>query len=839
MTRSLRRSSAASLALALALVSARALPAQSAILDHDRAARPTVTLGPSETLNGRPSLVVRREFAMPAGQRYRVEGANGTPCDLVIERGGILRLLDTELEVRGDVRILAGGYCEIVRARVRLLNSFAREFNYLWSGGHLSTQNVTIGGNTNLADVSVPSVFDLPSGLWTARDTIVRDSYGIQLGSRHAPAGAQGGQLVADGLQRGRTSDALLLSGRGDATLKNSTFPVQLSLYPERAGTIDIDLTWAYRIRRVYGDRNAHDALRRAPVTDHIEGSPWRLELDNTQVPLWTLGVHDVTPQSPPVTYRVHNAFGFALRIDAGDLRGSPQLVGPWRTFYPLPRALPGLPTTFPPGEHGIPPGCGVQIGAITIAAPANDWAYPESWSFGLWGANTDFRVLGAGVIAELFLTDARATLEGGAAYDLQVRATSLHMTGQSSLVLRNALVGSPHTWQPELTVRAQSVVDIADCRVETALLHTTPGEAGTPWAGVDQASITVRDSLITGNLTELRSPGSTISIARAQPHEDSDFSNTDFERGVQTNGNPEFWSGAGVQGYTSGDTAPPGWGTRSFGYRSTATTGAIQKRLRAQPRTRFELLGWVKALSLPAGASLALEISGSSGNRRLLTFTPTPGVWTPVRSPMFEVGDLDTTTTLRIAHGSPGGTVDVLLDRFEISLLPWFDVDNLANLDFEDPHYPELGGKQVAPRHWTTWRGIAKSETLDLRPGAAPGSRAARIDTIASSGVFKALFGLLPGQTVRATGWIKGVPHASGPFGIGFWICEGNECWFRTDYGNNVMFGSQSGTGWQRFDLTYVVPAAPWKDDTTWLVFHGGATGATMLIDDVAVEIR
>jgi hypothetical protein len=802
------------------------LAAQGQPLDRDRATLPVFTIGPNGTFKGRPALIVTTRVQWSSG-RLRIEGPGGGPCDLVIGAGGSLLLEDAEVELRGDVRLEPGSDLQLRRLRFSLLNSFPREFNFWWNGGRLLTERVSIGGSLDAREIPQPANFWLTDGLWTAHDTVVRDSYGIVV---------DGGCLDATGLAEGRNADAVIMVS-GDATLRHSAANVKLALYPTSASTYDLDLPRETLIDRVYGDQTVHDALFRRPVTKHLPGSPWRLELFQTKVALWWVCVQNVSMTGPPVTVTLRDAQAVVLRVNANDLVGSPVLTGPWRTFYPLPHVLPDLPAAAPPGEHGIPPGCGVRLGNVTFQAPSNDWAYPVSWDISL-GARSDFTIRGAARLTEVTLFDAKLTLEGLASYEAGIDAVTLDLDGASVATIRNASVGSKGGSQPEIVARGGSVCDLQNVVASNLLLRTAPGRAGA-WAGVDRGRITLRDFVAEGSLTELRSSGGTISVARAGTTQDFDLTNLDFERGVRPDGSAEYWNGTNVAGYRSGQTGPAARGVASFGYRSTAGSGSIRKTLALRPGVDVELFGWIRVLQATPGTVLTMAIDGASGGNSVVTLPASAGGFAYFRVPSYRVRPNDTIVTIRFGHSSSSGTLDVLLDDFGVPVSRRWEVDNLGNLAFEDTDFLELGPAPVGPGRWTLFGATAAAEFADLRPGAGPGTRATRI--VATTGfpiLSKDLPDLVPGQTIAVSGWIKGLPHGGGAWDVFVRIGESNECWWDKLYGNNVEQVVRTG-GWSQFNLSYVVPQPPLKEYSTRFALSWFVPGSTLLVDDFTVYIR
>ncbi len=817
----------AGVALAILAFAATA-PAQFRTLDSDKATLPAQSVGPNGSHGGAQSLIItdRQTWSDAA---FRIHSGTSGRCDLVIENGGMLRIEDSDLEIRGNVYLKEGGTLQLIRTRCVMRNNYPRQFNYWWEGGHLYTKNCVIGGYENGA--SQIANFWLDRGLWTARQTTVQHSGGILLGFIDGIPGFRGGSLDADGLYGGQSSDGIVMLGRGDAIVRNSRMPLNLAVYADQGGSVNLDVASGATIQhRVYGDQNVHQSLHTAPVDTHLPGSPWRLELENTVCELWMVTIFHIRDNQAPFDVTLLNSSDISMRLMTHDLVGSPSYTGPWQTYYPPPRRMPGLPCSLAPGEHGIPPGCGVKIGNTTVRAPSNDWAYTRVWSFNFWGDQTDYSIQGSMRIGELFLdNNARLTLEGDAEYNAGLLAQTFDLHDDAQLTIRNATVGNSGSFQAALIAHARSHITLENVILRDVLLHTKPGQWW-PNEGVNQATISMSDFHETGDLSTISGHSGSITINTPGPNDATDLSNLDFEDTV-SGGLPSYWAGNGMSGFRSTTRRS---GSYSYAYRSTVGNGSIYKTLALPEGCDVEFRGWLR-LNQQGGGQVRAFVRGSSGGQIDVDPSLVQGNWAYFHTQPYTVQPGDTVVELGISHGGASGPVEILCDDFQVGIASWWQDDNLANLEFDETvmrEIPEL--PENAPNHWHVWNADSEVESNDLRPGAAAGTHALRLVRTGSwASLRKSLSFLETGQTVRVRGWVKSL--APTPERVTIRVSELDSRWWDTSWGNNV--GAEFTTaGWHFFDVTYTVPGGSLRADFTGLTF---TSQGDYLVDDCSVEIQ
>ncbi len=805
--------------------------------------------------NGRDAFIITTDLTgsplLAPGGAYRIEGTNTYPCDLIVRAGGTLILEDVFLQMRGDIILEEGGLIRIVDSEISLQCSRPLEFNVNWKGGHLSTLRTLIGGDTLLRQTTT---FNLDWGLWTARDTVVENSAGILIGAyagRQGDLRRRGGRLVADGLFGGRGGDFISMSGFGEAVLKNSAFGIVMRLYEasgQGATAVNLDLPSNRLIpARVYGDSGFHNSSARPPVTSgfSIPGSPWRLELENTTVTGWKLSIYDVGVSRSARTYIITSQDPVPIGLH-GELIGSPSLVNPgtWATWYPVP---PQLPTTGVPGGHGIPPNCGVQMGAITIMSPAANWSYVSNWSFYL-RHNSDFLVRGATRIGELFLShNSQMTLEGNEAYDAGLLTVACETLDDSILTIRNATVGSEDYLTPVLLATGRSRVLLQDVRYRKVLLETGFQSRPGPGFGIGSAAIKVERSFPSDVQSEtfisVAIPSGSIDLGLANSSENTDVQNLNFAAPV-VGGVPSFWKGVNVAGVASAVTSPASLDAQSFRYQASSTAGSsgkIYKRLKIKPGARVHASGWARSVVAAPGVVTRCAIAGSTG-----TVVSTPlvldGLWHPFQLPTYTMQPGDVSVDFQVAHSNLTGPtgLQVLVDDLEFRVSKFWETDNLINLGFEEASFQGIVASAVADRSPDFWS-LRNGDASVAAPRSGVGSASVLVTATGAAGVARDRTVLLKdleypraGRSLQITGYVRGVPVAGQSFPIWIYVGEGRRYFETTTKQQHAADGT-----WRFFSLNYTIPNPKKRGVPSTLAITGGSNGDQLFVDDVKVTIQ
>lgn len=354
---------------------------------------------------------------------------------------------DAHYRVRGNIFLEPGGALVVERATIELLNTYSRELNVFWRGGSLITRDATLGG-TETGGTIYHSNFELRDGEWDLEDTTVRYSYGIVCGS------AEGiGRLRATRLIAGPSPDTVIMSGRGDAVIRDSEYAISLSSAAV-PGVAVFNFPIGEPITQVYDSSS-------------LPGVQYRLELVNTRVGTWFLFVQ-LLPGGPLAEFHLRHSPSLIPSIMAHNLQG---------TFH-LPTADAGGP---------VPAGTSFTTGNLIWRVPDKP-ANIRCWGVYLTGQQTDVTITGPSRIAEAMVAAGRLALIGSpGTHDLHASATTLEAGGfpatgdpvvgpPAELLLRNASVG--HFWPGtlitgQITAQGRGKVTVENSRCANLMLIT------------------------------------------------------------------------------------------------------------------------------------------------------------------------------------------------------------------------------------------------------------------------------------------------------------------------------------------------------------------------------
>lgn len=783
--------------------------------------------------NARDQFLVDSRLPAFSGN-VRFVASNNAPVDIVVEAGGVLIFDRAHIEVVGDIILRRGGVLRLVDSDLEVFSRVrSREFNVFWEGGTLYTERSRIGGR--LIGNFLTNFF-LRDGVWICNSTVVHHSGGILVGEHQLPPDRQGGALIADGLFPGLSADNVRVNGRCEVVLKNSAFGVGIRLFDTgAAGSVILDAENQVPLDVVFGDANFHAGVIPGGIGD-IPNSLWRLELDNTVVPRWSYQLFDVNPTAANRSYEIRNANGVEIGIHSEDLVGEPVLTGPWSSFYPPPAVLPGLPSDVNPGYHPIPPGCGVSIGNVSIEAPATQPLPVTSWGLYLGGNAGDFAVRGPSMIVEIQVRNSRLLVDGLDTYAGGVRALTVKTTETGQCTIRNAVLGSPSSQPGEVAAEGRSSIHLERVRLRRLLLSTNPQLSGGPNRGVDMGVITVDDFLesrASGESLTLNPnsrPGSIV-LDRATPSQSTDLQNLDFESAPRSNGEPAFWSASGLSGSSASGLGGSGGSSALLNFGSSG--GALEKQVQVNGGAPIQCSGFLRVGSLASGRTVRVELVPDVGSSASYDVTASTG-----GDDYFVVTLPDPSLAVRevAIRVSASGAANVWVDDLVVDVaLPWED-DNLANLDFEvltQRAFGERPNRFDPPEHWFAQTAVCHLESVDPPPGNA-GSQYVVCDVLGESGsLLKRLRFVPPGRTVTVTGWAR----TSNPTGsLASWVYLGRADNYFNRIAPNASDRVFMNTGWQPFSVSYVVQAS--NPATTFAVFAQGID-STIEVDEVEVTIQ
>jgi hypothetical protein len=404
--------------------------------------RPLGTEGPAQLLEPReveadvktpPQVTVEREPIHLDGADYhgRLLASNGkTRAEIAgveapprrIELHGTVRIDGTEewtnahVRIHGDLEIAPGGSLKIEDACVEICGAAARD-HQIRIAGTLISKRSTIGGTAG-DQGPIQTCINL-SGSWLAEDTTVQYSYGIM---------ADAGTLSAQNLKAGPFPDSILMSGSAAVSLRDSQFAIALYADAGAGGQYRLSLPSNRPIHRVF------DSAR-------VPGAPYRLELENVEVPQWFLFVRGISAHAPKTEIQIRDATNLVPSMMAHDLRGELHLPASWKRSGDL-------------STWGDPLPAGTRARAGNVELEIGTPMLVPGWGVYLTGSNTDARIRGPTAIAELFVQQgARCDVEGTpGTHDTLLQCTTTDVTDGGRLFVRDAMLG----WFARSALRGQ-----------------------------------------------------------------------------------------------------------------------------------------------------------------------------------------------------------------------------------------------------------------------------------------------------------------------------------------------------------------------------------------------
>jgi len=317
--------------------------------------------------------------------------------------------------IEGDLLIQPGGELIIKDSVVEIVGSYAREHTLKLEGGLLVTENTTIGG-TLREGVIAHTVFELNQGTWRATDTTIRYSYGITFGWEKP-----GARLRATRLRQGPSPDSVILTGYGDAIIKDSEFSIALNVFATGGrGVLDLPVS---------------EPLDRTFDASNLPGAQYRCRLERVKVPLWFLFVNWLASEGPETELVLRDCPSLIPALSGGDLVGEAWLPCKWN-----PPAS-GEPMPL------VTPNTSLKVAKVTFRTEDKP-AGIGTWGVYLYGPKTDFTLRGPTLVCELFVFEGKVALVGDeGTYNASTTATTVDVgrkgtLGEASLLLKNATVG-------------------------------------------------------------------------------------------------------------------------------------------------------------------------------------------------------------------------------------------------------------------------------------------------------------------------------------------------------------------------------------------------------------
>ncbi len=260
--------------------------------------------------------------------------------------------------VEGDLIIQPGGELIIKDSVVEIVGSYARQHTVKLEGGLLVTENTTIGG-TQQSGVIAQTIFSLNHGTWRATDTTIRYSYGITFGWEKP-----GARLRATRLVQGPNPDSVILTGYGDAIIKDSEFNIALNVFATGGrGVLDLPVD---------------QPLNRTLDASNLPGAQYRCRLEQVKVPLWFLFVNWLATGGPETELVLRDCPSLIPALLGGDLVGEAWLPCKWN------------PLASGEAMPLVTPNTSLKVANVTFRTEDKP-AGIGTWGVYLYGPKTDF----------------------------------------------------------------------------------------------------------------------------------------------------------------------------------------------------------------------------------------------------------------------------------------------------------------------------------------------------------------------------------------------------------------------------------------------------------------
>ena len=184
---------------------------------------------------------------------------------------------DQTLSVNGSVILEPGGSLELHNTTLEVLCTYDRQFNLSWFGGSLTSRKSTIGGRLR-SGLCGHTNFFVYDGSWDSEDDSVQCSYGILFSDDTV------GTVVTRRLTAGVAPDSMIMGGRGNVTMIDSLYSLNLKLAVAPGSAVALDLPAGVALTKTY----------------QPAGTDWTLALKNTTNTHWFLELDPVVDASQP-----------------------------------------------------------------------------------------------------------------------------------------------------------------------------------------------------------------------------------------------------------------------------------------------------------------------------------------------------------------------------------------------------------------------------------------------------------------------------------------------------------------------------------------------------------
>jgi hypothetical protein len=335
--------------------------------------------------------------------------------DWVVE--GVETVEGRHIVIDGNIVLQEGAVLTLTDCVVEITGYASREHFVDFKGGRLVTSRTTIGGSA-ISGAPVHTVFYLYDGEWTATDTTIQYSYGVEF-SDETP-----GVFHATRLKAGIRPDAVIVSGKGDVTLIDSDFPIAIAIYAHKGGKVELNLPINRAITRVF------DASNLTP------GVEWRLDMKNSSASLWFVFLRNISKGNPPCEVTLGECPYLIVSLFLYDIAGEFVLSG----------------------DLNEP----AQLGSTTLKSAGKPLSI-RMWALYFSGGKTDVTVRGPANVCEVMQWAGKSRFIGTPGKnDLTLFCTTLDLHGAAEMEIENVFLGRPLDRPSDGTIGEATVRDDA-----------------------------------------------------------------------------------------------------------------------------------------------------------------------------------------------------------------------------------------------------------------------------------------------------------------------------------------------------------------------------------------
>jgi len=351
---------------------------------------------------------------------------------------------NTLFKVQGNIYLLPNVTLELADCEVMMLCQHARQYRMYWQkGATLKTTRCKLGGfddGTRFA----PANFEAGGGTWIATDTEVHTCYAVSVGD--------GSVLHGERFMAGKNPDSIIVSGGAQVFLKDSKFPLSISMHCKQGGEVELDLPCGQPMTQVM---DAGKFLNGA--------AKFQITFENTIVPHWFIFVRDISSDTnyPPASVTIRRCENFLLSLLSKDVTGEIQ-----------------LPVNL---EHPI------KIGNATVQRAAA--ASVQEVSMRMYGGvyfsgKPDAVIRGPETlpggkpvhIAETMIWGGKLRIDGGTNKTILLNCTTMDVWG-GELAVENLQLGNPANKNGQIIVEKTGKLTARNCDFGKGVLVLTKDE--------------------------------------------------------------------------------------------------------------------------------------------------------------------------------------------------------------------------------------------------------------------------------------------------------------------------------------------------------------------------